>query len=207
MTVPDLANDPLMIDMRRSIDHFDTAFLHLLSERMRIVRKIIALKLKQGIDLRQSDARKQDMKEIIEMSVQLKLERHFFKKILDLVFQDAITQYAQEDQTGSFQAPMIDFQSLALPELRKSLLNLDKSLCFVLAERFCVVKRIGLYKESLKIPPLDPVRWQQVLDDKAEASQKLGISVSLISNIFNAIHEVALAIEEDIKISQPVKSE
>ncbi|MBU2643245.1 chorismate mutase [bacterium] len=201
MTVPDLANDPLMIDMRRSIDHFDTAFLHLLAERMRIVRKIIALKQRQDIDLRQSDARKQDMKEIIEMSVQLKLERHFFKKILDLVFQDAITQYAQEDQTGSFQAPAMDFQSLSLPELRKSLLNLDKSLCFVLAERFCVVKRIGLYKESLNIPPLDPVRWQQVLDDKADASQKLGISVSLVKNIFNAIHEVALAIEEDIKIS------
>lgn len=201
MKLKDLANDPLMVDMRLSIDYFDTAFLHLLAERMRVVQKIIRLKLSQNIDLRQSDARIEDMKELIEMSVQLKLEPHFFKKVLDLVFQDAITQYEQEAQTADpLQEPGIVNKLWSLADLRKSLLNLDKSLCFVLAERFCIVKRIGQYKEDLHIPPLDAVRWQQVLDNKTETAQKLGISVSLITDIFNAIHEVALVIEEDIKV-------
>lgn len=206
MNLLDLAHDPLMIDMRRSIDHFDAAFLQLLAERMRIVHKIVGLKLVQNIDLQQSDARTEDMKELIEMSVQLKLEPHFFKTILDLVFQDAITHYEQEAQptTGLLQHAIPE-NVWSLTDLRKSLLNLDKSICFVLAERFCIVKKIGQYKENLGIPPLDPDRWQRVLDNKTETAQKLGINVSLIRDIFNAIHEVALVIEEDVKKLQPDK--
>jgi len=195
----DLSADPFMTDMRQSIDHFDAAFLHLLSERMRAVRKIIALKREQNIDLGQSDARQEDMKELIEMSVQLKLEPHFFKEILDLVFQDAMTQSESEYVADEGRSLFIGDATPSLEDMRSSLLNLDKSLCFVLAERFCIVKRIGRYKEQLNVPPLDPVRWQQVLENKAETAQKLGISVSLVKNIFNAIHEVALAIEEDVK--------
>ena len=200
MTTRDLSVDPFMIDMRRSIDHFDAAFLHLLSERMRTVRKIIALKRQQNQDLQQSNARKADMKELIEMSVQLKLEKHFFKKILDLVFQDAMTQTNQEKKTEAGPDTLIKSGALSLEEMRFSLLNLDKSICLVLAERFCIVKRIGLYKEQLNVPPLDATRWQQVLDDKAEKAAQLGISIDLIKNIFNAIHEVALVLEEDVKI-------
>jgi chorismate mutase len=195
----DLSADPFMTDMRQSIDHFDAAFLHLLSERMRTVRKIIALKREQNTDLGQSDARLEDMKELIEMSVQLKLEPHFFKEILDLVFQDAMTQSESESDADEGRSLFIGDATPSLEDMRSSLLNLDKSLCFVLAERFCIVKRIGRYKEQLNVPPLDPVRWQQVLENKAETAQKLGISVSLVKNIFNAIHEVALAIEEDVK--------
>jgi len=197
-----LANDLLMIDMRQSIDHFDTAFLNLLAERTRIVNNIIVLKLEEGIDLQQSDARKEDMKVLIEMSVELKLEQHFFKKILDLVFQNAIMQHEQKIPENSLQGSIIDDKLQSLADLRKRLLNLDKALCIVLAERFCIVKKIGQYKEILNIPPLDPVRWQQVLQHKAETAQMLGINVSLVKEIYNAIHEVALAIEEDIKTPQ-----
>ena len=82
--------------------------------------------------------------------------------------------------------------------LRLTLLNLDKSLCLVLAERFKVVKSIGLYKHMLQIPPLDPVRWQQVLDHKIVIAKSVGVSPSLIEDIFNAIHEVALSIEDQM---------
>lgn len=195
----DLSSDPFMADMRQSIDRFDTAFLNLLSERMRTVGRIIALKRKLQIDLEHSDARKKDMKELIEMSVQLKLEPHFFSRILDLVFKDALTQFQdQNEQTGG-REDLIDAITPSLDEMRDSLLNLDKSLCFVLAERFCIVKQIGLYKEKLNVPPLDASRWQQVLDDKAEKARQLDVSVELVKNIYNAIHQVALTLEEDVK--------
>lgn len=202
MKTRDLSIDPFMIDMRQSIDRFDTAFLNLLSERMRTVRKIIALKQRQKIDLQQSNARKDDMKELIEMSVQLKLERQFFQTILDLVFQDALTQVQNEGDTSEAQKSVIEAEASSLEEMRFSLLNLDKSLCIVLAERFCIVKRIGRYKEQLNVPPLDASRWQKLLDDKAEQAKVLGISVDLVKNIFNAIHEVALVLEEDVKVAQ-----
>lgn len=199
MNTRDLSKDLFMIDMRQSIDHFDAAFLHLLSERMRTVRKIILLKQQRNIELHHSEARKKDMKELIEMSVQLKLEKHFFKTILDLVFQDAISQSAPDENADDDGNLTAEAKPPSLDEMRHSLLNLDKSICLVLAERFCIVKRIGHYKEQLGIPPLDAARWQQVLDDKAEKARQMGISVDLVKNIFNAIHEVALVLEEDVK--------
>lgn len=199
MASPDLTRDPFMIDARQSIDHFDTAFLHLLYERMRLVHRIIALKERLQLDLKPSDARKEDMRDLIEMSVQLKLEPRFFKTVLDLVFQDAIAQHQKEGWKADENTEKNQPDNASLEDLRDSLLNLDKTICLVLAERFRIVKRIGRYKQQLGIPPLDASRWQQLLADKAEKAGQLGISVSLVENIFNAIHEIALVLEEDVK--------
>ena len=193
-----LALDPVMIDMRKSIDHFDVSFLHLLAERVRVVGKIMQLKQQQQIDLGQSEARREDMKNLIEMSSQLKLEKKFFSKILDLVFQDAMEQFNAGKLIESPETVAAVCSGLSLDDLRNNLLNLDKSICLVLAERFRIVKRIGEYKGKLGVPPLDQERWNEVLKTKAEVSRSLGISVSLIRDIYNAIHEVSLNLEREI---------
>ena len=202
MAVIDLSKDPLIIDMRESIDRFDISFLHLLSERMRIVKKIMFIKFLRQIDLSQSDARKEDMQELIEMSVRLSLEKKFFKRILDLVFQDAIEQFNEKEVEENRDSLEKVCAPYSLDNLRNSLLNLDKSLCFILAERFCVVKEIGIYKDQLNVPPLDPKRWQDVLDNKVEIAKKINLSKSLVKNIFNSIHEVSLDIERRIEESK-----
>lgn len=193
-----LAQDPLMIDMRKSIDHFDVSFLHLLAERVRAVGKIMHVKQRSNLDLGQSEARKEDMKNLIEMSVQLKLEKTFFRKILDMVFQDAMEQFNAGRLISNPDDMIAVCENLKIDDLRNNLLNLDRSLCLVLAERFRIVKRIGQYKDKLNIPPLDPVRWQQVLESKGKVAESLGISVSLIEDIYNSIHEVSLNIEHEI---------
>ncbi len=198
MTKIDLAKDPVMMDMRKSIDHYDVLFLHLLAERMRVVTKILFVKQKKNIDIGQSEARKKDMKNLIEMSVQLKLQKTFFKKILDLVFQDAMEQYNQGDLLQNRKYMDKICSGLYLKDLRNSLLNLDKSLCLVLAERFCIVKRVGRYKKKINVPPLDTDRWNRLLQNKAEMAESLEISVSLVKDIFNAIHQVSLDIEHEI---------
>lgn len=194
----DLSKDPLILDLRKSIDHFDTSFLNLLTERMRVVRKIMFIKQKKKLDLRHSEARQDDMKKLIEMSVQLKLESVFFKKILDHVFEDALESYQNDIQEPVAEVLDKTCQDFTIEDLRSSLLNIDKSICIVLSERFKVVKRIGQYKHQLNVPPLDKSRWQQVLDSKTKLAENLGISVSLIREIFNSIHEVALKIEDEI---------
>ncbi|MCP4751443.1 MAG: hypothetical protein GY866_11155 [Proteobacteria bacterium] len=194
----DISKDPIIMDMRGSIDRFDVSFLHLLAERSEVVNKIMVVKLRRKIDLGQSDARKEDMKKLIEMSVQLKLEKIFFRKILNLVFQDAMEHFIPPKNDDEIAQMSTICSGLALEDLRNSLLNLDKSLCLILAERFRIVKRIGQYKKHLGIPPLDPVRWQQVLDNKAQVARTLGINVSLVTDIFNAIHELSLTIEDKI---------
>lgn len=193
-----LAKNPLLIDMRRSIDHFDVAFLHLLAERVRIVGKIMHIKQQRQIDLAQSEARQEDMKNLIEMSLQLKLEKTFFKKILEMVFQDAMEQFNSGRLITNPEAMDDICNDLRLEDLRTALLHLDKSLCLVLSERFRIVKRIGVFKHNLGVEPLDPVRWQQVLQSKADVAESLGISVSLVKDIYNAIHEVSLNIEHEI---------
>ena len=196
-----LANDPLMIDMRRSIDHFDVSFLHLLAERVRVVGKIMHVKQTQQMNPEQSEARKEDMKNLIEMSAQLSLQKTFFKKILDMVFQDAMDQFnAGKLITNPESMPEI-CSGLTIEDLRNNLLNLDKSLCLVLAERFRIVRRIGEYKHKLGIPALDAVRWKEVLASKGKVAESLGISVTLVQDIYNAIHEVSLDIENEIVVA------
>ena len=151
MIVKDIGQDPVIIDMRKSIDHFDVSFLHLLAERVRLVGKIMHVKHKLKIDLEQSEARKGDMKDLIEISLQLKLEKTFFRNILDLVFQDAMEQFNSGKLITNPEATDDICQGLNLEDLRDSLLNLDKSICHVLAERFRIVKRIGLYKLKLNL--------------------------------------------------------
>jgi len=194
----DLSCDPRMIDLRKSIDLLDVSFIHLLAERMRIVKKIMWIKQTEKIELERSEARKEDMRNLIEMSVQLRLEKTFFPKILDLVFEEAQTQFGG-NHDAAVNAEMDRLcQNLSLSELRRSLLHLDSMLCYLLAERFGMVKRIGVYKRALGIEAFDPVRWNQLLAHKVRIAESLGISAVLIEEIFTAIHEVSLNIENEI---------
>lgn len=198
MTEIDLTKDAIIMDMRRSIDHFDIAFLHLLAERMRVVEKILYLKQQRRMKLTQGKARRDDIEELIEMSVQLKLEKRFIKKFLDLVFQHALKHFSQKEKQREIVLKKQICQGLSLDDLRKNLLNLDKSLCLLLAERIRIVKRIGVYKNQLKIPALDSNRWQQLLANKIKMAERLEVSSSLVEQIFNSIHELSLNIENKI---------
>ena len=64
MTNIDLTKDPIMMDMRESIDRYDNSFLHLLAERMRVAKKIMQVKLDRKIDITPSNARQKDMKQL-----------------------------------------------------------------------------------------------------------------------------------------------
>jgi len=197
MSGTDLTKDPTITDLRVSIDNIDASFLRLLAERMRVVRKIIQIKKTTKVDLGQSQERRQDITELIEMSVQLELKRAFFERVLDLIFLDAIGSYGQDPDKQNIDMDKI-CSDLKLDDLRMNLKNLDKSLCIMLAERFRIVKRMGIYKHKIGVPPLDADRWQLVLDDKINLAQPLGLSASLVKDIYNAIHQLSLDIEGEI---------
>jgi chorismate mutase len=193
----DLTKDLTIADLRISIDNIDASFLRLLAERMRVVRKIIQIKKTAQVDLGQSQERRQDITELVEMSVQLELKKAFFERILDLIFLDAIGSYGQESDEQKDDMDEI-CTDLKLDDLRMNLKNLDKSLCIMLAERFRIVKRMGIYKHKIGVPPLDPTRWQLVLEDKINSAQSLNLSASLVKDIYNAIHQLSLDIEGEI---------
>jgi chorismate mutase len=201
MKPPDLAEDPLMSDLRTSIDRLDIAFIHLLAERTRLVRKLMWVKMKQRRDLKRSEARQQDLQVLIETSVALKLDEGFFGRILDLVFQDAMERFSLKPDPEVERELDLYCRGRSLKALSQNLLNLDYALCYVLAERFDVVKRIGVYKHSLGIRPYDPIRWQQLLSEKITAARALEIDPALIRAIFETIHQVSLRIEDEMALS------
>ena len=187
----DFATHPKVLDYRISIDHLDSSFLGLLAERVRVVEKIIYIKKREKLDLDRSEARKEDMRKLIEISSQVQLGADFLRTLLDLVFRDALIYQPAKAFT--------DFEpickNLQLDDLRVTLKNLDWSICLILAERFSTVKRIGQCKKELNIPPLDRQRWRALLESKMEMAKTLGISGQLVKDIFNAIHQVALTLE------------
>lgn len=83
-----------------------------------------------------------------------------------------------------------------LQNYRNQIDQIDAKLIELLAERFEVVKKVWAYKKLNNLPPLQPGRWQEVLESKKKLAQEKGIDPSFIENVWNEIHEYALILEE-----------
>lgn len=87
---------------------------------------------------------------------------------------------------------------IPLKNLRQQIDDLDKQLLTILKERLQTVAEIGKTKKQLKMPALQPKRWQEVIDSRLQIAQKLGLERNFIKQIFNLIHAEALKIERKI---------
>jgi chorismate mutase len=85
-----------------------------------------------------------------------------------------------------------------LTELRKQIDLTDQELIQVLRKRVSLVELVGKAKQGNSAPPLDPSRWQQVLDTRTEWAVELGLDPKFVVDLFNRIHEYALQIEGEI---------
>lgn len=85
-----------------------------------------------------------------------------------------------------------------LNNLRKQVDEIDDSIVNLLAKRMQMVKKVGQYKKLKNLPPLDPARWQQVLNSKMKKAKTLGLNTEMIKKIYEIIHKFALKIEKKI---------
>lgn len=83
-----------------------------------------------------------------------------------------------------------------LNELRKKIDVLDAELLQVIGARLKVVAEVGKIKKELGIPPLDSVRWNQVLEKGLTQASALGLRRHFIKKILDTMHEEALQIEQ-----------
>lgn len=83
-----------------------------------------------------------------------------------------------------------------LNELRKKIDVLDAELLQVIGARLKVVAEVGKIKKELGIPPLDSVRWNQVLEKAMTQASALGLRREFIKKILDTIHDEALLIEQ-----------
>lgn len=82
-----------------------------------------------------------------------------------------------------------------LDDLRKKIDEVDNALLIALAQRKDIVKQIGEIKRISKRSAKDDARWQEVLQSRKVMAQKLGIPVSVMTSIWEILHEWALKIE------------
>lgn len=78
--------------------------------------------------------------------------------------------------------------------------SLDRQLIKILGERERIAKAIGIYKAKNKIPPLQEVRFKQVVENAIVAGATEGLSSGFIVELMNAIHKESLRIENDSAI-------
>lgn len=191
----DFSEPNTIADVRTTIDNIDCAFLHLLSERMRVIAKIGIFKVKNKLSYVYSEKRVQDLENTYTLASGLKLDSELMKLIFRRIYEDAVgIMETIEEGKNSLSLEEHNFE-LNLEDLKENLYNLDNSFCYLLIERFRQVKRIGRYKNRHNIKLYAPKRWEEVLKTKTTLAQKLGLNTTMVRDIFTLIHDQALSIE------------
>jgi len=83
-----------------------------------------------------------------------------------------------------------------LIQFREQIDRIDSEIVRLLAQRFEVVREVGEYKKQNNLPPLQPGRWQEVLESKKQLARESGIDETFVVDVWNRIHEYALDIEK-----------
>ena len=85
-----------------------------------------------------------------------------------------------------------------LADLRTQIDAIDQQLITLLAERLALVSEVGRYKAAHNLPPLDPARWQMVVESRLAMARERGVDEKLVQAIFENIHETALILEAQV---------
>lgn len=183
-------------DLRASIDRLDKSLMQILSERLRCFAKWSAL---SGDQLEKPDVKNQFSYLMTDENLgqpffpSLDFWESFYGYIFNL--QDEIA-----DKMKGRELP-----GLYLLEKRFNLIdeleNLEMILVKTMVERFRIVWRVGQYKKNMEQQPLAPERWQQILDDKINQANELGLPSEMIVDMFNVIHKEALSMQEKIRLA------
>ena len=80
--------------------------------------------------------------------------------------------------------------------LRAEIDDLDEQLWDTIAQRMKVSKRIGKWKKQHGIPPLQPLRYQEILEQRQQWATKNGLSKSFVEQLWNTIHAQSLHMQE-----------
>ncbi|OIP54067.1 hypothetical protein AUK10_01670 [Candidatus Gracilibacteria bacterium CG2_30_37_12] len=86
--------------------------------------------------------------------------------------------------------------------IREGTQKIDKDIMNCLLRRFVVVEKVGKYKAEKNMPPLQPKRWEEVLETRKSLARERGLDEEWIEIIWNTIHKYACEVEERCKKSK-----
>ena len=85
-----------------------------------------------------------------------------------------------------------------IDQLRAKIDILDENLLYTLGARMKVSKQIGEYKKNSNVAILQTSRWDAVLAKVVEKGAEYGLPEDFVKDVFNAIHEVSVEIQNQV---------
>ena len=85
-----------------------------------------------------------------------------------------------------------------IDQLRAKIDILDESLLYTLASRMKISRQVGEYKKSNNIAILQTSRWDSLLAKVVEKGAEYGLPEGFIKDVFNAIHEASVEIQNEV---------
>ena len=85
-----------------------------------------------------------------------------------------------------------------IDQLRAKIDVIDENILYALGSRVKISRQIGEYKKNNNIAIVQASRWDSLLAKVVERGQEYGLSEKLLTDVFNAIHEASVEIQNEI---------
>ena len=85
-----------------------------------------------------------------------------------------------------------------IDQLRAKIDIIDENLLYALGSRMKISRKIGEYKKSNNLAILQTSRWDAILAKVVEAGAEYGLPEKFIKDVFNAIHEASVEVQNEI---------
>ena len=85
-----------------------------------------------------------------------------------------------------------------IDQLRAKIDIIDESLLYTFASRMKISREIGEYKKNNNIAILQTSRWDSILAKMVAKGQEYGLPQRFIEDIFNAIHETSVEVQNEV---------
>lgn len=85
-----------------------------------------------------------------------------------------------------------------IDQLRAKIDVIDENILYALGSRVKISRQIGEYKKNNNIAIVQASRWDSLLAKVLERGQEYGLSEKLLTDVFNAIHEASVEIQNEI---------
>ena len=85
-----------------------------------------------------------------------------------------------------------------IDQLRAKIDILDESLLYTLSSRMQISRQIGEYKKNNNIAILQTSRWDSILAKVVAKGAEYGLPKEFIEDVFNAIHETSVEIQNEV---------
>jgi chorismate mutase len=85
-----------------------------------------------------------------------------------------------------------------IDQLRAKINIIDESLLYTLSSRMKICRQIGDYKKNSNIAILQTSRWDAVLTMVMAKGEEYGLPKDFVKDVFNAIHEASVEVQNEI---------